>query len=81
MEEAVDESLDFGSSYLNFSSERGVAWYVRTELISGSGTMGAPSRANAEKGKKIWEIMVAHLVRFIEEVKRSELEELYQRKY
>lgn len=81
MENAVNEALDFGSSYLDYTSDRGVAWYVRTELISKSGVMGSPLKADAVKGKKIWEIMVAHLVRFIEEVKQSNLEDLYQRKY
>jgi creatinine amidohydrolase/Fe(II)-dependent formamide hydrolase-like protein len=43
--------------------------------------MGNPTRATGEKGKKFWEIMIAHLVRFVEEVKKSKLEDLYQRKY
>jgi creatinine amidohydrolase len=73
--------MDFGSSYLDFTSERGVAWYVRTKIISKSGIMGDPTKASSEKGKKIWEIMIAHLVRFVEEVKKSRLEDLYQRKY
>ena len=79
--EAVNEPIRFGSSYLDFTSERGVAWFVRTKIISGSGIMGDPTKASAEKGKKLWEIMIAHLVRFVEEVKRSNLEELFQRKY
>jgi creatinine amidohydrolase/Fe(II)-dependent formamide hydrolase-like protein/7-cyano-7-deazaguanine synthase in queuosine biosynthesis len=78
---AVNETLNFGSSYLDYTSERGVAWYVRTKFISGSGIMGNPTLASARKGKKFWEIMIAHLVRFVEEVKRSKLEDLYQRKY
>jgi creatinine amidohydrolase len=43
--------------------------------------MGNPVLATAEKGKKMWEIMIAHLVHFIEELKNSDLEDLYQRKY
>jgi creatinine amidohydrolase/Fe(II)-dependent formamide hydrolase-like protein len=81
MDRAVNETMDFGSSYLDFTSERGVAWYVRTKIISKSGIMGDPTKASSEKGKKIWEIMIAHLVRFVEEVKKSRLEDLYQRKY
>ncbi len=78
---AINETLRFGSSYLDFTSERGVAWFVRTNILSKSGTMGDPKKASGEKGKKLWEIMIAHLVKFIEEVKRSNLEELFQRKY
>ena len=81
MNAAVNETMRFGSSYLDFTSERGVAWYVRTKIISGSGVMGDPTKASSKKGKKLWEIMIAHLVKFVEEVKRSKLEDLYQRKY
>ena len=81
MDLAVNETMDFGSNYLDFSSERGVAWFVRTKIISRSGIMGNPTLATAEKGRKYWEIMVAHLVRFVEEVKQRKLDELIQRKY
>ena len=80
-DELVNETLNFGSSYLDFTSERGVAWYVRTKILSKSGVMGNPQKANSEKGKKMWEVMIAHLVKFVEEIKRSKLEDLYQRKY
>jgi creatinine amidohydrolase/Fe(II)-dependent formamide hydrolase-like protein/7-cyano-7-deazaguanine synthase in queuosine biosynthesis len=81
MNKAINETLNFGSSYLDFGSERGVAWYVRTKILSESGVMGNPTLATQEKGNKLWEIMIAHLVRFVEEVKKSKLEDLYQRKY
>ena len=80
-DELVNETLNFGSSYLDFTSERGVAWYVRTKILSQSGVMGNPQKASSEKGKKLWEVMIAHLVKFVEEIKRSKLEDLYQRKY
>lgn len=80
-DEVVDEILNFGSSYLDFTSERGVAWYVRTKILSKSGVMGDPGKASSEKGRKLWEVMIAHLVKFVEEVKKSKLEDLYQRKY
>jgi creatinine amidohydrolase/Fe(II)-dependent formamide hydrolase-like protein len=76
-----NETLSFGSSYLDYSSERGVPWYVRTSKISESGVMGDPTKASAEKGRKMWQIMIAHLVEFVEEIKKSKLEVLYQRKY
>jgi creatinine amidohydrolase len=81
MEKAIDATLDFGSTYLNYTSERGVAWFVRTKIISESGIMGNPTKADSTKGKKFWEIMIAQLVKFVEEVKKSKLEDLYQRKY
>ena len=81
MDKAINETLNFGSSYLDYTSDRGVAWYVRTKILSESGVMGNPTLATAEKGNKLWEIMIAHLVRFVEEVKKSKLEDLYQRKY
>jgi len=74
-------TLKFGSSYLDFSSNRRIPWYVRTKKITENGVMGNPTKASAEKGKKIWEIMVAHLVTLIEELKNTPLEDLYQKKY
>ena len=81
MDRALNETMEFGSSYLDYTSERGVAWYVRTKKLSRSGIMGDPTRASTDKGRKIWEIMIAHLVRFVEEIKKSKLEDLYQRKH
>ncbi len=81
MEKASDSTLDFGSVYLDFSSTRGVSWYGRTRKISQTGVMGNPTLANVEKGKKMWKIIIAHLVKFVEELKNSDLENLYQRKY
>ena len=81
MDKAINETMNFGSSYLDFTSDRGVAWFVRTKILSDSGVMGNPTLATIEKGNKLWEIMIAHLVRFVEEVKKSKLEDLYQRKY
>ncbi|MGD9200147.1 MAG: creatininase family protein, partial [Chitinispirillia bacterium] len=80
MEKAVDNTLTFGSNYMDFSSKRGVPWYVRTKKISRTGIMGNPTKATAEKGKNMWEIMITHLVRFVEEVKTTKLEDLYHKK-
>jgi creatinine amidohydrolase len=81
MDKAINETLNFGSNYLNYTSDRGVAWYVHTKKISNSGVMGNPTKATEEKGKKMWEIMIAHMVRFVEEIKRTKLEDLYQKRY
>ena len=77
----IKTKVKFGSSYLDYSSSRGVPWYVRTKKISDTGVIGDPTKATAEKGMKMWKIMIAHLVKFVEEVKSSRLEDLYQRKY
>jgi len=76
-----DNDTSFTSEYLDFGSSRGVPWYVRTSKISENGVLGTPSLATAEKGKKMWEIMIAHLVTFVEEIKNSKLEDLFQKKY
>lgn len=81
MDRAVDEIPKFGSSYLDFTSAHGLPWYVRTHKISKSGVIGAPSRANVKKGRQMWDIMVEHLVKFIEDIKSSKLEDLHQRRY
>jgi creatinine amidohydrolase/Fe(II)-dependent formamide hydrolase-like protein len=71
----------FSSRYLDFTSKRSVGWYAHTSKISSSGVMGDPTKASAEKGKKMWNIMIENLVEFIEDLKRMSLDELYQRRY
>jgi len=81
MDQRQSSIPEFSSRYLNFTSKRGILWYAYTKKISKSGVMGDPTKASAEKGKKIWQIMVAHLVAFVEDLKRMSLEEIHQRKY
>jgi creatinine amidohydrolase/Fe(II)-dependent formamide hydrolase-like protein len=71
----------FSSRYLNFSSKRSVGWYARTASISKSGVLGDPTKANPEKGEKIWELMIKNLVEFIEDLKGMSLKEIYQKRY
>jgi creatinine amidohydrolase/Fe(II)-dependent formamide hydrolase-like protein/7-cyano-7-deazaguanine synthase in queuosine biosynthesis len=72
---------EFSSRYLNFTSKRGISWYAYTERISNNGIMGDPSKATAEKGRRMWQIMISHLVTFVEDLKRMSLEEIHQRRY
>jgi creatinine amidohydrolase/Fe(II)-dependent formamide hydrolase-like protein/7-cyano-7-deazaguanine synthase in queuosine biosynthesis len=74
------EVPEFSSRYLDFTSRRGVAWYAYTQKISNSGVMGDPTKASAEKGKKIWEIMITHLVAMVEDLKPMTLDEIHQLK-
>jgi creatinine amidohydrolase/Fe(II)-dependent formamide hydrolase-like protein len=80
MDRAASEVPEFSSHYLDFTSKRGVSWYAYTQRISNSGVMGDPTKASAEKGKKIWEIMIAHLVALVEDLKSMTLEEIHHRK-
>jgi creatinine amidohydrolase/Fe(II)-dependent formamide hydrolase-like protein len=72
---------DFSSRYLDFSARRSVEWYARTLKISPSGVLGDPTVASAEKGRKMWQVMVANLVELVEELKGLTLEEIYERRY
>ena len=72
---------EFSSRYLNFTSKRGVPWYAFTKRISETGVMGDPTRASAEKGEKMWELMMEHLVAFVEDLKRLTLDEIFQKRY
>jgi creatinine amidohydrolase/Fe(II)-dependent formamide hydrolase-like protein len=81
MDQAKKHIPKFSSAYLDFTSKRGVLWYAYTRKISTSGVMGDPTRASAAKGEKIWEIMIAHLVSFVEDLKRLTLEEIHHRNY
>jgi creatinine amidohydrolase/Fe(II)-dependent formamide hydrolase-like protein len=71
----------FSSRYLDFTSKRGVSWYVHTAKISSSGVLGDPTKATAEKGKRMWDQMIKHLVEFVEDLKSVSLDELYQKRY
>ncbi len=81
MDKAVNETLQFGSKFLDYDDERGVSWFVHTDHISHSGVMGDATKGTAEKGHKMWELMIRNMVRFVESIKNTPLEELYQKRY
>jgi creatinine amidohydrolase/Fe(II)-dependent formamide hydrolase-like protein len=71
----------FQTQYLDYSHQRSVGWYARTAKISRNGVLGDPTRASRAKGERIWEIMIARLADFVEHVKETPLERLYQPRY
>jgi creatinine amidohydrolase/Fe(II)-dependent formamide hydrolase-like protein len=71
----------FSSRYLNFSTSRSVEWYTQTEKISRNGVLGDPTKATPEKGEKLWHIMVEHLVRFVDDLRNLDLDEIHERRY
>lgn len=81
MTKAVDNTLDLDNEYLDFTSERGVSWYVHTKRISETGVMGNATLASIEKGEKIWEIMIEKMTEFVETIKNTPFEKLYQNRY
>ena len=81
MEKAEDHTLDLDNEYLDFTSDRGVSWYVHTKRISKSGVMGNPTLGTAEKGRKYWEIMIRNLTEFVETIKNTPSDKLYQNRY
>lgn len=81
MEKATKFVPKFSSRYMDFSSRRGVSWHAYTKRISETGVMGDPTKASAETGEKIWQVMIAHLVALVEDLKSMNLDELYQRRY
>jgi creatinine amidohydrolase/Fe(II)-dependent formamide hydrolase-like protein len=70
----------FSSRYLDFASEHGVEWYAHTSRISPSGVLGDPTRASADKGREMWEIMIAHLTEFVEILKSLSLDQIHERR-
>jgi creatinine amidohydrolase/Fe(II)-dependent formamide hydrolase-like protein len=81
MDRAKKSVHGFSSRYLNFSSNHSVEWYARTRKISRNGVLGDPTKASAEKGRKILDIMIDHLVRFVEDLKSLTLEEIFEKRY
>jgi creatinine amidohydrolase/Fe(II)-dependent formamide hydrolase-like protein len=71
----------FSSAYLEFTGSRSVEWYARTRRLSPQGVLGDATKASAEKGAKIWEIMIRNLVEMIEDLKRLTLDEIWERRY
>ncbi len=81
MERAPRAVPRFSSTYLDFTSKRSVGWYAYTRKISKSGVLGDATKATADKGREIWEIMTRRLFELVEELKSLSLDEIYQRRY
>jgi creatinine amidohydrolase/Fe(II)-dependent formamide hydrolase-like protein len=81
MDKAAKRLPRFSSRYLDFTSRRKVNWYVHTKKLSQSGVIGDPTKASPEKGERMWQVMIAHLVALVEELKSMTLDEIYQRRY
>ncbi|MFH1350798.1 MAG: creatininase family protein [Pseudomonadota bacterium] len=71
----------FSSRYLGFSSKWSVGWYAHISKISPDGVLGDPTKATPEKGRRIWALMIKHLVEFVEDIKSLSLDEIFQRRY
>jgi creatinine amidohydrolase/Fe(II)-dependent formamide hydrolase-like protein len=84
--ELVDMSLAkkavprFSSRYLDFSSRLRIEWYAHTGKLSKSGVLGDPTKASREKGERYWELMIGHLVNFVERIKGMSLAEIHERR-
>ncbi len=81
MEQAPKMVPKFSNRYLDFTSKRSVGWYAYTSKISKTGVMGDATKATAEKGDAIWDVMTRRLVELVEDLKRLSLDEIYQRRY
>ncbi len=71
----------FSSRYLDVTSKRSMGWYAYTSKISSTGVLGDPTKANREKGSRMWQVMISRLVEFVEDLKNMGLDEIYQRRY
>jgi creatinine amidohydrolase/Fe(II)-dependent formamide hydrolase-like protein len=70
----------FSSKYLDFTARGGVGWYAQTAKITPSGVFGDPTRATREKGEKMWDVMVEHLVELVTSIQGLSLDEIHQRR-
>jgi len=71
----------FSSRYLDFTSKRSVGWYAHTSKISPTGVLGDPTKGSREKGERMWQVMIQHMVEFVEDLKGLSLDEIYQKRY
>ena len=81
MDKAVDDTLDLDNEFLDFTSDRGVSWFVHTQTLTKSGVMGNATLATAEKGHKMWELMIKKMAEFVETIKNTPSEKLFQNRY
>lgn len=81
MDKAVDDTLDLDNEYLDFTSERGVSWFIHTKTLTKSGVMGNATLASAEKGHKMWEVMIRKMAEFVETIKNTPSDKLFQNRY
>jgi creatinine amidohydrolase/Fe(II)-dependent formamide hydrolase-like protein len=68
----------FSSKYLDFTARGGVGWYAQTAKITPTGVFGDPTRATREKGERMWEVMVEHLVALVTSIQGLSLDEIHQ---
>lgn len=81
MDQARPAVPGFSSRYLEFSNQRSVDWNAYTKRISPTGVMGDPTKASAEKGRRIWDVMIRNLLELVEDLKGLTLDEIHQRRY
>jgi creatinine amidohydrolase/Fe(II)-dependent formamide hydrolase-like protein len=81
MDKAEPLVPEFSNRYLDLTAKRGISWYAYTKKISKSGVLGDPRKGTAEKGRKMWEVMIANLVAFVEDLKQLTLDEVFQKRY
>jgi len=71
----------FLSEFLNFSSNKSVDWYAHTDRLSETGVLGDPTVATAEKGRKMWHVIVANLLGLVRDLQAASLGDLHERRY
>jgi creatinine amidohydrolase/Fe(II)-dependent formamide hydrolase-like protein len=70
----------FETQYLRPSSARSIPWFSHTEPLSPSGVLGDPTKADSEKGRRIWKVQIERLVEFVETIKGVSLAEIHDRR-
>lgn len=61
---------EFPSPYLDFGSNNYVPWTFETHKLTKSGILGDATKASKQKGKKLWNVHIKHLVEFVEQLKK-----------
>ncbi len=66
----------FAVEALDEGGPRSIPWFSRTSRFSAEGVLGDPSRATAEKGRRMWEVQVERLADLVTGLRGRSLEEL-----
>jgi creatinine amidohydrolase/Fe(II)-dependent formamide hydrolase-like protein len=66
----INTNMRFPSQYLHYTGDNVISAALKIKDISESGVLGMPSKASAQKGKKIWAAAIKNFTSFIEDLKR-----------
>lgn len=73
MDKAVNGEMNFPSKYMEFEGDNIVAFKCRFKEITPTGVCGDATKADKERGQKLWNAAIKNTAELIEDLKRMKL--------